>query len=71
MSTGSRRIVAVTWHQNRPGQFQVVHDNGAQESQPGTRAHAQQLAESLGFKEEPREPDSEHFARWSEASIHD
>ena len=56
MPTGSGGIVAVTWHQNRHGQFQVIHDNGVEESQPGTRAHARELAESLGFTEEPREP---------------
>jgi hypothetical protein len=42
-------IVKITWHQNRPDQFQVMFEDGRQDIVHGHRSKAQALAEDLGF----------------------
>jgi hypothetical protein len=42
-------IIKVTWHRNRPGQFQVVFNHGPLDRMPGGRDQAQELADKLGF----------------------
>lgn len=42
-------IIQVSWHQNRPGQFQVIFEDGPLDRMPGGKKEAQELADKLGF----------------------
>lgn len=53
--------VEITWHRNRPGQFQLIHNRAPLERKPGGREEAQELADSLGFILVTNE---DHLARW-------
>lgn len=63
-STGGNAITKVTWHQNRPGQYQVVFRDGRELPQTGGRPDAKDLATSLEF-DLTSDPIDEHLAEWS------
>jgi len=56
-----REIVEITWHRNRPGQFQLIYDEPPLERCAGTRQEAQELADNLGFG---LVTNLDHMARW-------
>ena len=60
-SVAEREILEITWHRNRPDQFQLIYEDAPLERCLGTRQEAQELADNLGFD---LVTNLDHMARW-------
>lgn len=54
-------ITEITWHRNRPGQFQVIFKSSPFDVMDGERPEAQELADDVGLT---LVEDEDHVARW-------
>ena len=46
---GERELVGIVWHRNAPRVIQRIYASGPLERVPGSRAQAEEMAESEGF----------------------
>lgn len=56
-----REPVEITWHRNRPGQYQLIYETAPLEPCRGGRAEAAMLAEEWGFV---MVTDEDSYTRW-------
>ncbi len=57
-------FVAITSHQNRKTQYELILADGTEQVSAGSREVARGLAAHWGFVQVPSEPDKDHIVRW-------